>query len=89
MLFHFQYIQEHRNQGYGNVTVWGGIIGGRKTGLVRIQGRLNAEQYIEQVLVPHVFPLFQNEQEDILFMQDNAPPHRARLTLETCNENNV
>ena len=37
--------------------VWGGIMGNRKTELVVIQGNLNAQRYIAEVLTPHAMPL--------------------------------
>lgn len=39
-------IQERDRFGGGSVMVWGGIMGGRKTDLVIIQGNLNAQGYI-------------------------------------------
>ena len=41
--------------------VWGGICGGRKTRLLVLDGNLNAQRYINEVLVPEVIPfLLQN-----------------------------
>lgn len=80
-------IKPLKNRGYGTVMVWGGIVGRTKTPLVRINGRLRADDYIEQVLEAHVVPLFHNNNVPVTkFMQDNAPPHRAIVTrhyLET------
>ena len=36
----------------GSVMVWGGIIGSRKTNLIVVQGNLNAQGYINQILQP-------------------------------------
>ena len=36
--------------------VWGGICGGRKTSLLVLDGSLNAQRYINEVLVPEVIP---------------------------------
>ena len=47
--------------GGGSVMVWGGICGGRKTRLLVLDGNLNAQRYINEVLVPEVIPfLLQN-----------------------------
>ena len=36
--------------------VWGGICGGRRTRLLVLGGNLNAQRYINEVLVPEVIP---------------------------------
>ena len=41
-------IQKIRNRGYGTVMVWGGLFGRKKTPLVRVEGRLRADDYIER-----------------------------------------
>lgn len=83
-------IQEVLNKGYGTVSVWGGIVGGKKTHLVRINGRLDAQQYILQVLQPYVVPFLQNPENTAdIFVQDNAPPHRAHVTQEFLRDNAV
>ena len=74
-----QMILEKTNRGYGSVNVWAGIIGHHKTSLIRPQGRITAETYIRDILQEHVVPFFLDNSNTI-FMQDNAPPHRARLT---------
>ena len=38
--------------GGGSVMVWGGIMGRRKTNLIVVQGNLNAQGYINQILQP-------------------------------------
>ena len=40
--------------GGGSLMAWGGIMGGTKTGLVVMQGNLDARHYIDGVLRPHV-----------------------------------
>ena len=74
-----QMVLEKTNRGYGSVNVWAGIIGHQKTPLIRLQGRITAETYISDILQEHVVPFFLDNPHCI-FMQDNAPPHRARLT---------
>ena len=40
--------------------VWGGIMGRRKTNLIVVQGNLNAEGYINQILQPEAVPFLQS-----------------------------
>ena len=68
--------------------VWGGIRGSRTSNLVVINGTLNAQRYINQVLQPEVPPFIQ-QNPNTLFQQDNARPHVARQTLQYLNVNNV
>ena len=74
--------------GGGSVMVWGGIMGRRKTNLVVVQGNLNAQGYINQILQPETVPFFQRHRPAIL-MHDNAWPHVARICRQFLNRNNV
>ena len=68
--------------------VWGGIMGRRKTNLIVVQGNLNAQGYINQILQPEAVPFFQRHGPAIL-MHDNARPHVARVCRQFLNRNNV
>ena len=85
-------ILEQKNRGYGCISVWGGIVGDQKLPLVRIDGRLNAEQYIENILTPHVLPFLQRERQNgrlITLQEDNAPPHAAIITQRFLTDHDV
>ncbi len=69
--------------------VWGGIMGNRKTELVVIQGNLNAQRYIAEVLTPHAMPFIRHHGPGITLQQDNARPHTARITTQYLARNNV
>ncbi len=56
--------------GGGSVMVWGGIAYGRKTPLFVINGNLNAAQYMDRILRPHVVPYV--TQHGLTFQQDQA-----------------
>ncbi|GFU05632.1 transposable element Tcb1 transposase [Trichonephila clavipes] len=58
--------------------VWGGIEYHSRTLLVRIDGTLNSQCYISEVLEPVVLPYLQGLATAI-FQQDNAQPHVARI----------
>ena len=56
----------------------GGIMGRRKTNLIVVQGNLNAQGYINQILQPEAVPFLQRHGPAIL-MHDNARPYVARI----------
>ena len=68
--------------------VWGGIMGRRKTNLIVVQGNLNAQSYINQILQPESVPFLQRHEHAIL-MHDNARPRVARICRQFLNRNNV
>ena len=75
-------ILEIQNKGYGCVMVWGAVISGRKSELVRLDGKVNSEIYIQNVLLRHAIPFINTLGEGIIYMHDNAPAHRANRTRE-------
>ena len=58
--------------------VWGGVSEGGKTDLVVIEGSLNANKYVQEVLAPHVVPYAGAVGESFVLMDDNPRPHRGR-----------
>ena len=65
------------------------IFAGEKSVLVRLDGRVNAEVYIKAVIRDNVLPLLDGLDPRTIFMQDNAPAHRAQITREFLNTNMV
>ena len=53
-----------------------------------VQGNLNAQGYINQILQPEAVPFLQRHGPAIL-MRDNARPHVARICRQFLNRNNV
>ena len=74
--------------GGGSVMVCGGIMGRRKTNLIVVQGNLNAQGYINQILQPEAVPFLQRRGLAIL-MHDNARPDVARNCRQFLNINYV
>ncbi|GFV32662.1 transposable element Tcb1 transposase [Trichonephila clavipes] len=69
----------HRQSGDApGIMVWSGIEYHSRTPLVRINGTLNSQRYISEVLEPVVLPYLQGLATTI-FRQDNAGPHVARI----------
>lgn len=74
--------------GNGSVMVWAGISLHTKTDLVIVNGNLNAAQFQNQVLRPHLIPHMQANRPMTL-AHDNAPCHTARTTRQILRNNNV
>ncbi|GFU80937.1 transposable element Tcb1 transposase [Trichonephila clavipes] len=69
----------HRHNGPApGIMVWGSIEYHPRTPLVRIDGTLNSQRYISEVLEPVVLHYFQGLATAI-FQQDNERPHVARI----------
>ena len=68
-------------------VLWYGV-GRKKTNLIVVQGNLNAQGYINQILQPEAVPFLQRHGPAIL-MHDNARPHVARICRQFLNRNNV
>ena len=65
-----------------------GIAANVHTPLVFIRCNLTAVRYVDEVLRPHLIPFLQ-QHGPLIFMQDNAPAHRARATAVTLQAANV
>ena len=73
----------------GSVMVWAGISATAKTDLVFIDGNLNSQRHIAEVLTPHVLSfLCQMPVANPIFQDDNARPHRARIVDDFLHVNN-
>jgi transposase len=68
--------------------VWGGIMGRRKINLIVVQGNLDVQGYINQILQPETVPFIQRHGPAIL-LHDNARPHDARICRQFLKRNNV
>ena len=58
----------------------GGIMCRSKTNLIVVQGNLNAQGYINQILQPEAVPFLQRHGPALL-MHDNARPHRNNVNV--------
>lgn len=81
-------IHEAPNRGYGQVMVWGGITTDHRTPLVNLPVALTGAAYVANILQPHVLPFVQQHNPTTL-QQDNAPPHRARVTQQFLTDHNI
>ncbi|KAJ8356626.1 hypothetical protein SKAU_G00194200 [Synaphobranchus kaupii] len=74
--------------GVGGVMVCGAIGHGWRSALVFVEGALNARRYIDLILRNHVVPYITHN-PGVLFMQDNAHPHVARMSMDFLNKHGV
>lgn len=82
-------VQEHNRYGGGSVMVWGGMSRGTRTALLSIDGNLNGVRYRDEVLAPVALPALQDVGQGAIFMDDNAPAHRARLVTDFLEQHDV
>ena len=68
--------------------VWGGIMGNRKTPLLKCHNRMNADGYMELLEENGILDFFR-EAGGALFQQDGATCHTARKTMEWFEEKGV
>nr|XP_042910796.1 uncharacterized protein LOC107441252 [Parasteatoda tepidariorum] len=71
-------IERHSGRTPG-VMVWGAISYHGRSNLIRIEGNLNSNRYVREVLQPEVVPFLQGI-PGAIFQQDNARPHVARTS---------
>ncbi len=75
--------------GGDGVMMWGCFSWFGLGPLIRIDGRVNSQRYIEEILGYHVIPFlesFEEENGDYLFQQNNAPIHTSARTRDFCEE---
>ena len=72
------------------VNVWGGIIGDRRTPLIRIRRTLTAQTYIEDILTDVVLPFIAEQHIGRgILQQDNSPVHKSNTVVIFLQENNI
>lgn len=62
------------------IMVWGAISFDSRTPLVVIRGTLTAQRYVDDILRPVLLP-FLLQYPGLVFQQDNARPHTARVAM--------
>lgn len=81
-------VNEVDRYGGGSVMVWAGVSLQNKTNIVFIDGNLNAARYCNEIIQPEVLPLARNNR-GLKLLQDGAPSHTARATIDYLRLNNV
>ncbi|UYV66146.1 hypothetical protein LAZ67_4000486 [Cordylochernes scorpioides] len=67
------------------IMVWGAIAYDSRSPLLRIQGAMTAQRYVDDVLRPVTLPYLQGV-PNALYQQDNARPHTARISQQALQD---
>ncbi|UYV61725.1 hypothetical protein LAZ67_1006166, partial [Cordylochernes scorpioides] len=67
------------------IMVWGAIAYDSRSPLLRIQGTMTAQRYVDDVLQPVTLPYLQGV-PNALYQQDNARPHTARISQQALQD---
>ncbi|UYV64991.1 hypothetical protein LAZ67_3002682 [Cordylochernes scorpioides] len=78
-------IVERPTVGQRGIMVWGAIAYDSRSPLLRIQGTMTAQRYVDDVLRPVTLPYLQ-EVPNSLYQQDNAGPHTARISQQALQD---
>ncbi|UYV82328.1 hypothetical protein LAZ67_21001723 [Cordylochernes scorpioides] len=74
----------------GSLLVWAGISSNRRTPLhIFSGGTLTAQRYRDEILEPYLRPYKDQIGHNLILMDDNARPHRARLVNEYLQSENI
>ena len=82
-------IQEVNRYGGGSVMIWGMVARNYKSDVVVVEGNMNGQRYLQNVVTPIVIPRSQQIGATFTFMQDNAPCHRSRLVKTALADANI
>ncbi|UYV65486.1 hypothetical protein LAZ67_3004489 [Cordylochernes scorpioides] len=67
------------------IMVWGAIAYDSRSPLLRIQGTMTAQRYVDDLLRPVTLPYLQGV-PNALYQQDNARPHTARISQQALQD---
>ena len=59
--------------------IWAGTSLNERTALVVVPWKLNGRRYIDEILRPHVVLYLCQMGQNVIFQDENARPHRARI----------
>ena len=71
------------------LLVWGAINYSFHSRLLIIHGNLTARRYVDEILRPELVPLLRRQLNPMVFQQDNARPHMARLTQDFLRQEGI
>ena len=81
------YLQEDKFP--GSIMVWAGIIGNRKTRLLKCPSRMNAQNYVELLASNGIVEFMTQSGEGSIFQQDGARCHTAASSRRWFADQNV
>ena len=59
------------------IMIWAAISADGKSNIIRFNGNVTVRRYQDEALLPGLIPFLNRHNQQVLFMQDNATPHRA------------
>lgn len=83
-----KYVREVNRQGRCHLMIWGAITSSRMLDIVPINGTLNQQNYVNDILTPNVLP-HKHDKPDMIFQQDGAGPHRANSVKKWLIDNDI
>ena len=86
--FEQKYIAEITKSGRVSISVWGFMWRDSLLDLKLIPGRLTGQRYIDEILEPSVAPFLESHPE-LVFQQDNASIHTARIVKTYMSAKNI
>lgn len=90
--FHPDCIVPTVKHGGGSIMVWGCMSAAGTGDVYLCEGRMNSIKYsamLDEVLESSIYKLFDEEEPEYIFQQDNAPCHTSRKMLEWFEENGI
>ena len=73
----------------GLVVVWAGVTMNQRTRLCIVDGNLNAQRSVDDILQPVVVPFHGRMNQGAVLQDDNAPLHRGRVVNEFARQFNI
>ena len=82
-------VSEYDRFGGGLVVVWAGVTMNQRTRLCIVDGNLNAQRSVDDILQPVVVPFLGRMNQGAVLQDDNALPHRGRVVNEFIRQFNI
>ena len=82
-------VSEYDRFGGGLVMVWAGVTMHQRTGLCIVNGNLNAQRPVDEILQPVIVPFLGRINQGAVLQDDNALPHRGRVLNEFIRQFNI
>lgn len=83
-----KYIREVNRSGRCSIMVWAGISFAGMMDITVINGTLNKDNYLNDILIPNVLP-YKQAHPDMIFQHDGAPPHTANKVKDWLRDNEI
>lgn len=83
-----KYIREVNRSGRCRLMVWGCIHIGGMLDLIVINGTLTGRKYVDTILSTTVKD-YHNDHPDMIYQHDGAPAHRAQVSRDYLEDNNI